>query len=256
MFSIGYLKAWFFSAVAYDEDNCVEIIESAFPNHTAHFEGTKGSAHFYGMVVDKVNRTAYLVCRGTDGKNLLAKTYAWYKNIETAHAGPDGVGDGAQDIGNDVFDRFKSRLYDYPCWIHTGHSWGGMACQRTAQLNCRHGGEDQHVLCYPFAAPSIFKEPAGAEMTGYINGGVLTLERTYVPGDPLGSVSIAKNLGAEEVGERIILPDPIMQKVGPIDILCHSPRIYTAMVAMRMMESDIVGEKRYILNETFKRCTN
>lgn len=265
MFSIRYLKAMFFSVVAYRVKDCVEIIESTFPNHTAHFKGDKGNAHFSGMVVDKVGKEAFFVERGTGGDNGIAEAIAWYHDLMIAKTGPDGVGDGAQHHANETFEWFKSHFYNYNTWTTCGHSMGNMAAQALIYLMCneRSKANNQRFLCYGFSGTPVFKGPAVSKINALLQERncrgekLLDIYRTTVPGDPLGSDIFRSKLGGVDVGENVFIPDIIHQRIGPAEAINHSPSILIASIARQMdYDRDFDPVKRYIIAEAARYCIN
>lgn len=255
-----FLKAWFFSALSYDEDKVQDYIHEFFPNHTTHFIKNEDGSHFYGLVTDEKTKTAYIVSRGTDGDNFFGNMHSWLHDFDIFN-GEDGTHNGFQKLGDIVFNQFKDRLPNYKTIVCCGHSQGGGVSQRLGQLCCRHLSKEKTIRLELFSSPPFFNKVAIDEINGFLDSGRMQCNRWYMPGDPVSSKFLRDQkhilLNWIDIGIDNKLPDLIQYNISIADTVNHSCKMVTAGIIMQCaIQKIVIAEYYHLLGEIFKRCVN
>ncbi|MCK9428854.1 MAG: hypothetical protein M0R17_02435 [Candidatus Omnitrophica bacterium] len=254
------LKSSFFSFLSYDEKNVQDKIHKTFKDHKTHFIKNEDGSHFFGLIIDNINKIAYLVNRGTDGDNNLGNLHSWLYDANL-FTGSDGMHNGFQKLANKVFDQFKDILVNYKTIVCCGHSQGSGVAQILAKLCCENLSKDKKIKLIVFAAPPSGNYTFKEIVQKFIDNGQLEVERYIMPGDPIASKKLRNKksilLNGEDVGPDSWLPDIIQTKLGPFEAINHSCKVYVVGLILELLKSDIETlEDLNFLGCLFRNCVN
>lgn len=226
-----WIVTWFFAALIYDEKNikkyAKEILGLKFD-----FTTTKDGSEFFGIAIDEKKGIAYLPYRGTDGYTKMGKIKSWMNNLKISTSG-DGVEDGAQEMGNNAFNKYKKRLYNVRKANLGGHSKGGMVINYEGCLIAENIKNIEITVVDTYGNPPtgdcLFekrfkKHEAEKKLYG---------RRWAMPGDKIATKWFRgknKPFNGKDVGIEMKLNPIIIHKLGPIDLINHSCRIYHAAI--------------------------
>ncbi len=228
--------SWSLAALSYDEDNIIDNIKELFPKFKPHFKANnEHKSHFYGVVIDEENKRCFVVSRGTDGdKTLRGNLASWSYNANII-AGPDGVHNGFQKLGNDVINNqeFKNYFYKYNNRvIACGHSQGSGCSQYILCLLAENFPSVKEIKGYVFAAPPSGNQIFANRFKALEESGRISLDRYVTNRDPITSKFLRNTdsllLNGVDVGNEIILPEMIKYDLKLANVLNHSTAIYNS----------------------------
>ncbi len=187
-------------------------------------------SHKHGLFFDDERNRVFSIERGTSGDNLLGKLMSWGTDFRVI-TGSDGIHNGFENYGNRSFDLEKKYLENYSHIIMGSHSQGSgtqqyKACLCCENLNMKH----KHINADLFAVPPATKDCGTERVQKHIDAGKLSMTLWNNPGDPIGSGRLRDEDSCIFDGEypvkATMLPDPITQDLGPLEVLAHSGRAY------------------------------
>lgn len=239
--------SWLLSALSYDERNLKDYVKCLLPGFECYQFVSKHGDSFYGVVTDKKNGRAWQFNRGTDAFDPWGKLMAWMVNIRVNDRNGDGIFDGIEEHGEEVFDNTKRILEDYDVLYVEGHSRGGnespyIACLCVENLTVRHVHFDSFAS-FP-TGTQIFAD----RVNRHITSGILSGTRYNTFGEPLSNQKLRDRVGGVYAGEEIVLPPIIRYSLGPIDALNHSCTVYNAAM---MVHYAMMRDHHYEVYETF-----
>lgn len=217
-------------AILMYRDDAEEKIHELFKDIKSRIWTHHHGSHKHGLFFDEDRNRVFSIERGTSGNNLLGKLMSWGTDFRVI-SGKDEIHNGFENYGNRSFDLEKKHLENYHQIILGGHSQGSGTQQYKACLCCENlNMKSKHVNADLFAVPPASKGNGTKRIKNHIDSGKLSMELWNNPGDPIGSDVLRDEgsflLNGEYPVKPNMLPDPITQDLGPLEVLAHSGRAY------------------------------
>lgn len=249
------------SALIYNEDMFCIVVFRLF-GFKAHCFTDNTRRYFYAVVHDTANNRAWIVFRGTDGKNWFGRMLSWGINLRckiTADGFHSGFWEIALKASKDIAPYIKKVGQVYIA----SHSQGsGTAVCTIAQI-CRAMVIDadymgiRHIQADLTCSPPAVDAKGKKEIDGYMKMGMVSINNWWMPGDLLSKKKgiLRGLLNGRDVGNMIELPDMILPKYGVFDPVSHSPVLCLAAYVLHLIRYENTPPKEdlklieYVLRE-------